>query len=172
MEENQELEQQQDQEQAQEQQQEEERRFTQAEVDAIINKRFAKMKRDMPSDEELAEFRAYKKAHEPQKNDADKLKDMTEERNSFETELEMMRRENFLLKQGVDADDVDYYVYKVTKAMGDDDDFEAAAKKFLKEQKPKTHVRVDMGGRLSSGSGGGAKTANQTMNDLIRSARN
>lgn len=155
--------------QEQQEQHEEERKFTQAEMDAIFNKRFAKMKRDMPSDEELAAFREYQKAHAP-KDDAEKLKDMTSERDSVQTELEIARRENFLLRQGVDADDVDYYVYKITKAMGDDDDFEDAAKKFLKDHQKKTGVRVDMGARFSGG-GAGKKTVNQEMNDLIRSAR-
>ena len=163
MEENQELNQEQQQEQP------EERRFTQAEVDAIVNKRYAKWKKDQPSDEELAAFREYQKANQP-KDDAKKLKDVTSERDSYQTELEMARRENYLLRQGIDSDDVDYYVYKITKAMEDDEEFEEAAKKFLKEHKPKASVRVDMGGRLSGG-GGGKKTANETMNDLLRAAR-
>ena len=162
MEENQELNQEQE-------QQEQERTFTQAEVDAIINKRVARMKKDLPSDEELAAFREYQKAQKP-KDEASKLKDLADERDSYQTELEMIRRENFLLRHGVDADDVDYYVYKITKAMDDDEEFDDAAKKFLKEHKPKAGVRVDMGGRLN-GSGGGKKTANETMNDLLRAAR-
>ena len=157
------------QEQEQQEEQQEEPRFTQAEVDAIINKRFAKLKKDMPSDEELAEFREYKKKTAP-KDDATKLKDITDERDSYQTELEMARRENYLLRQGIDADDVDYYVYKISKAMEDDEEFEDAAKKFLKEHKPKSGVRVDMGGRLSGGNSG-KKTANETMNDLLRAAR-
>ena len=164
MEENQELNQEQEQ-----QEEHEERKFTQAEVDAILNKRFAKLKKDMPSDEELAAFREYQKKNAP-KDDAAKLKDMTDERDSFQTELEMARRENYLLRQGIDADDVDYYVYKISKAMEDDEEFEDAAKKFLKEHKLKSGVRVDMGGRLSGG-GSGKKTANETMNDLLRAAR-
>ena len=162
MEENQELEQQ--------EQQEQERTFTQAEVDAIINKRIARVKKDMPSDEELTAFREYQKAQAPKKDDAAKLKDVTSERDSAQTELEMIRRENYLLRHGVDAEDVDFFVYKISKAMSDDDDFEEAAKKFLKEHKPRAGVRVDMTGRLSGG-GSGKKTANETMNDLLRAAR-
>ena len=146
---------------------EEEKKFTQAEVDALINKRYAKWKKDMPSDEELSAFREYQKAH--QSDDA-KLKDIESARDSAQTELEMAKRENFLLKQGVSADDVDYYVYKITKSMDEDDEFEDAAKKFLKEHKPKNSVRFDTGARFNGGSNG-KKNANEQMNDLLRAAR-
>ena len=152
-----------------EQSEQNERTFTQEEVDAIINKRFAKWKKDQPSDEELAAFREYQKAHAP-KDDASKLKDMTSERDSAQPELEMASRENYLLKQGVSADDVDYYVYKITKSMDEDEDFEDAAKKFLKEHKSRPAVRVDMGGRLNTGANGGKESASKQMNDLIRKA--
>ncbi len=155
--------------QEQEEQQQEERTFTQAEVDQLINKRLARERRNQPSEQEWQEFQEYQKAHKP-KDQATQLQDITTERDSYQTELEMTRRENFLLKQGVDADDVDYFVYKITKSMGDDDDFEDAAKKFLKDHKPRSGVRVDMGARLSGGTK--PKSDNQTMNDLIRGARN
>ena len=148
--------------QEQQEQPQEEPRFTQAEVDAIISKKFAKWKKDQQAAED-AKAQALK-------DDATKLRDITSERDSYQTELEMIRRENFLLRHGIEADDVDYYVYKITKSMNDDDDFEDAAKKFLKEHKPKANVRVDMGARLSGGNGG-KRTANETMNDLLRAAR-
>ena len=152
-----------------EQSEQKERTFTQEEVDAIINKRIAKLKQGQPSAEERAAFREYQKQHAP-KDDATKLKDMTSERDSAQTELEMARRENYLLKQGISADDVDFYVYKITKSMGDDEDFEEAAKKYLKEHKQRPGIRVDMGGRLNNGANGGKPNASQTMNDLIRKA--
>lgn len=152
-----------------EQSEQSERTFTQEEVNEIINRRLAKERKGQPSAEELAAFREYQKQHAP-KDDAAKLKDMTTERDSAQTELEMARRENYLLKQGVSADDVDFYVYKITKAMGDDDDFEEAAKKYLKEHKQRPGVRVDMGSRLNNGAGGGKESASKQMNDLIRKA--
>lgn len=161
MEENQELNQEQEQHEEQE-----ERRFTQAEVDAIVNKRYAKWKKDQPSDDELTKFREWQKAQQtPEEKEA-----VTQAKiDSALAEAEMVRRENWLLRQGVDPDDVDYYVYKIGKTMDGETEFEDAAKKFLRERKPRTGVRVDMGGRLSGGSG--KKTANETMNDLLRAAR-
>jgi len=152
-----------------EQNEQNQRTFTQEEVDAIINRRLAKERKGQPSAEELAAFREYQKEHAP-KDDATKLKDMTSERDSAQTELEMARRENYLLRQGVSAEDVDFYVYKITKAMDEDESFEEAAKKYLKEHKARPGVRVDMGSRLNNGANGGKTNASQTMNDLIRKA--
>lgn len=150
-----------------------ERTFTQAEVNEMINKRLARERKNQPSDEEMAAFREYQKTHAP-KDDAAKLKDMTHERDTAQTELEIARRENYLLRQGVDPEDVDYYAYKISKSMEEDEDFEDAAKKFLKDHKPRSGgsaPRVELGGRLNGGSGGKGNTTNQTMNDLIRAAR-
>lgn len=148
--------------QAQEEQ-EEEKLFTQAELDAIISKRVSAAKRGMPSAEELGEFRTWKQTH----TDTDtQLQTITGERDTAQSELEMAKRENYLLRQGIPADDVDYYVYKITKAMEDDQTFEEAAKKFLKENKRQT-VRMDTGARFN---GSRTQTANEEMNQLLRGA--
>ena len=148
-----------------------ERMFTQAELDAAINRRLARERKGQPSAEELAAFREYQRTHAP-KTEAEQLRDMTTERDSAQTELELARRENDLLRHGIPADDVDYYVFKISKLATDDKDFEAAAKEYLKGHKTRggSGVRVDMSGRLS-GSGNPTKTANETMNDLLRAAR-
>lgn len=146
-----------------EEQQEEEKLFTQAELDAIISKRVSAAKRGMPSAEELGEFRTWKQTH----TDTDtQLQTITGERDTAQSELEMAKRENYLLRQGIPADDVDYYVYKITKAMEDDQTFEEAAKKFLKENKRQT-VRMDTGARFN---GSRTQTANEEMNQLLRGA--
>ena len=149
--------------QAQEEQQEEEKLFTQAELDAIISKRVSAAKRGMPSAEELGELRTWKQTH----TDTDtQLQTITGERDTAQSELEMAKRENYLLRQGIPADDVDYYVYKITKTMEDDQTFEEAAKKFLKENKRQT-VRMDTGARFN---GSRTQTANEEMNQLLRGA--
>ena len=163
--------QEQQQENQQQEQQEEEKRYTQAEVDQMINKRLARERKNNPqlSNEELAAFREYQKTHPP-KDDAAKLKDVTRERDSVQVELEMSRRENFLLRQGIEAENVDFYVYKISKSMKDDEEFEDAAKAYLKEHKPRSStggVRFDTGGRLN---GGKKPSENDAMNALIRGA--
>ena len=141
----------------------EEKLFTQAELDAVVSKRVNAVKRGMPSAEELTEFRTWKQTH----TDTDtQLQTVTGERDTAQSELEMAKRENLLLRHGIPADDVDYYVYKISKSMEDDQTFEEAAKKFLKENKRQT-VRMDTGARFN---GSRTQTANDEMNQLLRGA--
>lgn len=151
-----------------------EKTYTQAEVDKMIEKRLARERKNQPTEQELSEFREYQKTHKP-KSDAERVKEITGERDSAQTELEIARRENYLLKKGVDPEDVDYYVYKITRSMKEDEDFEDAAKAFLKDHNGGSRSggskpRFDTAGRLNGG--GGKKTANEQFNDMIRAARN
>ena len=152
--------------QGQEQEQhEEERTFTQAEVDELINKRMARVKKGLPSDEELSAYRDWKAKQNP---DADK-KATQDELETARAEMEMTRRENYLLRKGVDPEDVDYYVYRISKEMDGDTDFEDAAEEYLKKHKQKNVTRMDTGARLNAGAK--SKTGNEAMNDIIRNAR-
>lgn len=160
MDENQELNQEQ-------QEQQDEPRFTQADLDAMFNKGFAKGKKGAPSDEELSEFRAWKDA---QRTPEEKEAHTQAEIDSALAGAEMVRRENWLLKNGVDPEFADIYAIKISRMMDGETEFEEAAKKFLKEHKQRPGVRVDMSGRLTGGTGW-KKTANETMNDLLRAAR-
>ena len=149
----------------------EEKLFTQAELDAILSKRVNAVKKGMPGADELAEFRSWKATHA----DADtQLKTITGERDAAQKDLEsaladyeMARRENYLLRQGIPAEDVDYYVYRISKTMDGDTEFETAAKAYLKDHKRQT-VKIDTGARLTSGSGSG--NINDAMNALIRNS--
>ena len=148
----------------QQEEQQEERTFTQAEVDELISKRLAREKKGMPSAEELNAFREWQKSQTPPEDKAtrDELDDAL-------AEAEMARRENVLLRRGVSADDVDYYVYRISKTMDGDKDFEDAADEYFKKNKPRSApVRMDTGGRLT---GGGTKSPNEAMNDFIRQAK-
>lgn len=145
--------------------QQDERTFTQAEVDNLINQRLARERRGMPKAEELAAFRAWQKEHPADQATHEEQ----QQNNDNENELEIVRRENHLLKQGVPADDVDYYVYKISKMVDENTSFEDAAKKFLKENK-RGLVRMDTGARLNGG-GNSGKSANEQMNALLRKAR-
>ena len=124
---------------------------------------------DTQETEEQDEFRKWKEEHAP-KDEATRIREAETERDSAQTELEMSRRENLLLRMGVSADDVDYYVYKITKDVKDDEEFSDAAKRYLKDHnKSRSSVRMDTGVRLNDKAG--KKTANETMNELLRSAR-
>ena len=145
-------------------QEQEERTFTQAEVDELINKRMARVKKGLPSDEELNAYREWKAKQNPEP-----AKATPDELETARMEAEMTRRENYLLRKGIDPDDVDYYVYRISKEMDGETDFEDAAEDYLKKHNKKNPVRMDTGARLNSGAK--AKTGNEAMNDIIRNAR-
>lgn len=151
-------------EQQEQEEQQEEKTFTQAEVDAIINKRLAKERKNQPTAEELTAFRAWKQTQEPEDKTATQ-----DDLDSALAEAEMARRENYLLRKGVDPEDVDYYVYRISKSMDGDTDFEDAAKEFFKTHKARSTVKFDTGARMNGA--GGKKTLNEQMNDLIRGAK-
>ena len=147
-----------------EEQGQEERTFTQAEVDELINKRMARVKKGLPSDEELNAYREWKAKQNPEP-----AKATPDELETARMEAEMTRRENYLLRKGIDPDDVDYYVYRISKEMDGETDFEDAAEDYLKKHNKKNPVRMDTGARLNGGAK--SKTGNEAMNDIIRNAR-
>ena len=108
-------------------QEQEERTFTQAEVDELINKRMARVKKGLPSDEELNAYREWKAKQNPEP-----AKATPDELETARMEAEMTRRENYLLRKGIDPDDVDYYVYRISKEMDGETDFEDAAEDYPK----------------------------------------
>lgn len=151
----------------QQEQEQEVRTFTQEEVDEIVSKRIARERKNLPSAEELNEYREWKKSQTPKADDTPTQSDL----DSALAEMEMTRRENYLLKQGIDPEDVDYYVYKISKSMDGETDFEDAAKEFLKTHKSRTRsaVTIDTGARLNSGNV--KKSLNEQMNDIIRNSK-
>lgn len=153
---------------------EEEKTFTQAEVDALISKRVARATRGMPSSEELEAFRTWQSN---QQTDAEKITKLTGERDTAQSELstakeklEQYERERFLVKNGVPAEDVDYYAFKIGKLVTDDKPFEEAAEEFLKEHNAPSKARVDTSASLNGG-GKSPASPNEQMNNIIRNFR-
>ena len=150
-----------------------EKTFTQAELDAIVGKRVSKAMKGMPDETELADFRKWK---ESQQTEAQRLNELTKERDTAKTDLaaalakiEQYEHEKFLLSKGVNAADVDYYAFKAAQLVSDTKTFEQAADEVIKARQPQKTVVVDLGGSLQGGPA--AKNANDTMNALIRGAR-
>ncbi len=106
-----------------------EKTFTQAEVDALIAARLARAAKGMPDKAELTEFRNWKNS---QQTEADKLSTAERERDEARSEAEQYKRQLYLLSQGVPANDLDYYAYKIGKMVTQEKDFETAAGEFLK----------------------------------------
>ena len=146
-----------------------ERTFTQAEVNALIERRIARATRGMPDDAELSAFRAWR---EGRQNEQDTVSALTRERDesraalsAAEAELAQFQREKLLLEKGVPAADVDYYAFKIGKLVTDELPFEKAAEQFLQEKNP-GRVRVDLTAPL--GEGKASLAPNEVMNNLIR----
>jgi len=102
---------------------EEEKTFTQEDVDKIVKERLKKM----PSKEEI---KAFKEWQETQKTAEQKQAEKETEYRKTLSEKESLVQENLVLKSGVNIDDVDYVVFKVSKKEGD---FEDNLQEFLKE---------------------------------------
>lgn len=150
-----------------------EKTFTQAELDAIVERRLARERKGMPDEAELTAFRAWKDSQQTEK---DRVNALTKERdtanetaNAATAKAEQLAREIVLYKRGItDAEDIEYYAYRIGKLVTKDKDFAKAAEEYFKENQPRGTVRIDMGGSLQGG--GSAKTGNDLMNDLIRKA--
>lgn len=145
--------------------------FTQAEVDNIVARRLARATRGMPSEDELKAYNAWKAN---QQSEADKFKTVETERDTekagrlaAEAKLTQYERERYLTSKGVSADELEFYCFKIGQKVTDTVSFEKAADAFLKERKA-ANVRVDTSAPVG-GAAGGTKTANDTMNALIRS---
>lgn len=150
-----------------------EKTFTQAEVDTIVSKRLAKAMKGVPGEEEITAYRAWKESQQSEKEKMDAIiKERDESKvalSAAQEELEQHKREKFLLSKGVSADDVDYYVFKISKMVDEKTDFEAAAENVLADQKPSNTMRVDFSGAV--GGGQSQKNPNEQMNSLIRGFR-
>jgi hydroxymethylpyrimidine/phosphomethylpyrimidine kinase len=101
--------------------------FTQEEVDNLIESRLARAKKQMPNKEEIEAFKQWK---ESQKTEAEKLAQREQEYHQLQSEKENLKRENIVLKSGVNYDDADYVMYKISKLDGE---FEDNLKSFLTE---------------------------------------
>lgn len=105
----------------------EQKTFTQEELNTIVETRLAKAKKDMPSKEELKKYNEWKEA---QKTEQEKMAEKEAEYQKALAEKEQIINENKILKSGVNAEDTDYVLFKVTKMEGD---FEENLSKFLKD---------------------------------------
>lgn len=97
--------------------------FTQEEVNAML----AKEKKKMPSKEELKEFKEWQ---ESKKTEAEKQAEKEAEYQKTLNELNTLKQTNAVLKAGVNKDDADYVLFKVSKMEGE---FDENLAKFLKD---------------------------------------
>lgn len=115
-----------------------EKTFTQKDVDNIVKERLAKAKKGIPSKEELAAYNEWK---ESQKTQQDKYDELVKKDGEKNTTIANLKMENEVLKANVNADDVDYVIYKVSKMEGEFSDnlkqFLTDNPKYIKKQETK-----------------------------------
>ncbi len=104
-----------------------EKTFTQEELNKIVQERLEKEKKKMPSKEDLKAFKEWK---ESQKTEAEKQAEKDAEYQKTLNELNTLKQTNAVLEAGVNKDDADYVLFKVSKMEGE---FEENLTKFLKD---------------------------------------
>lgn len=117
--------------------------FTQEEVNAML----AKEKKKMPTSEELKAFKDWK---ENQKTAEQKQAEKETEYQKTLTKNVELENENKAFKAGVNKDDVDYVVFKVSKMEGDFEEnlasFLEENPKYLASNKEEATKTIDLGG--------------------------
>lgn len=98
-----------------------------AEAQKIADAMVAKKMKGMPTKEEL---KAFKDWQESQKTEAEKQAEKEAEYQKTLNELKTLKQTNAVLEAGVNKDDADYVLFKVSKMEGD---FEENLTKFLKD---------------------------------------
>lgn len=104
-----------------------EKTFTQEELDKIVQDRLDREKKKMPSKEEL---KAFKEWQESQKTAEQKQAEKEAEYQKTLDELNTLKQTNAVLEAGVNKDDADYVLFKVSKMEGE---FDENLAKFLKD---------------------------------------
>jgi hypothetical protein len=101
--------------------------FTQEELNKIVQDRIEKEKKKMPSKDDL---KAFKEWQESQKTAEQKQAEKDAEFQKTLNELNILKQTNAILEAGVNKDDADYVLFKVSKMEGE---FDENLAKFLKD---------------------------------------
>ena len=146
-----------------------ERTFTQAEVDALIQKRLERERKKYPGDEELAAFRAWRGARQEEQ---DAVNVLTRERDEGRTALsaaqaerDRLKQELYVLKKGFSGEEAEFIAFKAGRLTDDQTTFEQAVDALAAGRRKTTFDWTAPVG------GGSRKTGeNDMMNALIRGA--
>lgn len=113
----------------------------------------------------ISDFKAKQAANKPN------VSAIEQERDEARKELESLKNTNVLRDKGVQSDELDYVVFKVSQMVDEKTDFAKAAEKFLKENPRFTsagayRVSTSTGSQANGNTGG----TNASINDAIRKA--
>ena len=101
----------------------------------------------------------------PEREDTDALR---RELEASRARVEQLERERILLSEGVEEEDLDYYVFRIGKLTSEDQDFAAAAKTFLKQHGARHAALPRSTGASLSGRAARPQSTSDTMNRLLR----
>ena len=148
---------------------EQEKTFTQADVDALVQRRLDRERKKYPSEDELSAFRSWK---ESQQTEQERWNNLTKERDesraalsAAQAELEQLKREKYVLSKGLSGEEAEFIAFKAGKMVDDKTTFEQAVDALTAERKKTTFDWTAPVGEGSKKTG-----ANDAMNALIRGA--
>lgn len=148
---------------------EQEKTFTQADVDALVQRRLDRERKKYPSEGELSAFRSWK---ESQQTEQERWNNLTKERNesraalsAAQAELEQLKREKYVLSKGLSGDEAEFIAFKAGKMVDDKTTFEQAVDALTADRKKTTFDWT-----APVGDGSKKTSANDAMNALIRGA--
>ena len=103
------------------------------------------------------------------REDRDGAEELRAELDKARERVTQLERERTLLSQGVQEEDLDYYVFKIGKLVSEEKDFESAAKEFLKQHTSERRaVAPRSTGASLSGRPSHPRSTNDTMNRILR----
>jgi len=105
--------------------------FTQAELDAAIEKRLAREKKKQLSDDEIKAFQEWKKTQKPAETDP-ATSDLQKKLDAATAKLEAAERKETVLNASVSPKMAAYVVFEVSKLVTEKTDFDDALETFLK----------------------------------------
>lgn len=148
---------------------EQEKTFTQADVDALVQRRLDRERKKYPSEDELSAFRSWK---ESQQTEQERWNNLTKERDesraalsAAQAELEQLKREKYVLSKGLSGEEAEFIAFKAGKMVDDKTTFEQAVDALTAERKKTTFDWT-----APVGDGSKKTSANDAMNALIRGA--
>ena len=114
----------------------------------------------------INDFKAKKKANEPN------VSQIERERDEYKNKVTQMENEKYLSSRGVNAEDLDYVLFKVGQLVDDKTDFKKAAETFLKSNPRYTGqvYRVSTSSQSGGNNGSGDVGTNDFINAAIRKA--
>lgn len=145
-----------------------EKTFTQAEVDAMIQRRLERDRKKYPSEDELASFREWKcNQQTEQAATANLVRERDEATTNLAnatTELDELKRKYYVATKGIVGDEAEFIVFKASRMVTDNVTFEQAVEELLKDRKkPTFDWMAPVGGGTPVGS-----TLSERINNQLR----